>query len=97
LIINDELFRRVSCITHFQISIFQFFKFILRLVLDLGYFQIFGLKSGDEHRPLMLTSARKSSNSLMHIEFELAPINKKSDYRFLLIMEPLTIIYDAVK
>ena len=70
---------------------------MFRLVLDLGYFQIFGLKSVEQHhRPLMLTSATKSLNSLIHIEFELAPIDKKSDYRFLLIMEPLTIIYHAV-
>ncbi|CAF0957019.1 unnamed protein product [Adineta steineri] len=65
------------------------------LVLDLGYFQIYGLKSNENHRPLMLTSATKSLNSLIHIEFELAPTNKVSDYRFLLIMEPLTIIYDG--
>ncbi|CAF0868513.1 unnamed protein product [Adineta ricciae] len=64
-------------------------------VLNLGYFQIFGLKSSDNSRPLMLTSAMKSLNSLIHIEFELAPINKQSDYRFLLLMEPLTIIYHA--
>lgn len=44
----------------------------------------------------MLTSSSKSLNSLIRIEFELAPIHKKSDYRFLLIMEPLTIIYHAV-
>ena len=45
----------------------------------------------------MLTSSSKSLNSLIRIEFELAPIEKKSDYRFILIMEPLTIIYHAVK
>jgi hypothetical protein len=33
---------------------------------------------------------------LVHIEFELAPINKKSDYRFSLTMEPMAIIYHAV-
>jgi len=44
----------------------------------------------------MLTSSSKSLNSLIHIELELAPIEKKSDYRFILIMEPLTIIYHAV-
>jgi len=44
----------------------------------------------------MLTSSSKSLTSLIHIEFELAPIEKKSDYRFILILEPLTIIYHAV-
>jgi len=40
----------------------------------------------------MLTSSSKSLN----IQFELAPIEKISDYRFVLILSPLTIIYHAV-
>ncbi|CAF4563753.1 unnamed protein product, partial [Rotaria sp. Silwood2] len=65
------------------------------LELDFGYFRIFGLKSNQQNRPLILTSSSKSFNSLIHLEFELAPIHKKADFRFLLIMEPLTIIYHA--
>ncbi|CAF5134121.1 unnamed protein product, partial [Rotaria sp. Silwood1] len=57
--------------------------------------RIYGLKSNEQHRPLILTSSSKSLNSLIHLEFELAPIHKKADFRFLLIMEPLTIIYHA--
>ncbi|CAF2599955.1 unnamed protein product [Rotaria sp. Silwood2] len=72
-----------------------FFYKILRLELDFGYFRIFGLKSNQQNRPLILTSSSKSFNSLIHLEFELAPIHKKADFRFLLIMEPLTIIYHA--
>ncbi|CAF3538872.1 unnamed protein product [Rotaria sp. Silwood1] len=64
-------------------------------IFDIGYFRIFGLKSNEQHRPLVLTSSSKSLNSLIHLEFELAPIHKKADFRFLLIMEPLTIIYHA--
>lgn len=32
----------------------------------------------------------------MRMEFELAPIDKKCDYRFLLMVEPMTVIYHAV-
>ncbi|CAF2148160.1 unnamed protein product [Rotaria magnacalcarata] len=65
------------------------------LAIDLGYFRIFGLKCNDHNQPLILTSSSDSLNSLVHIELELAPINKKSDYRFSLTMEPMAIIYDA--
>ncbi|CAF0818142.1 unnamed protein product [Rotaria sordida] len=65
------------------------------VVLDLEYFRIFGLKSNEQHQPLILTSSSKSLNSLIHLEFELAPIHKKADFRFLLIIEPLSVIYHA--
>ncbi|CAF3597071.1 unnamed protein product [Rotaria socialis] len=65
------------------------------LAIDLGYFRIFGLKFNDHNQPLILASTSDSLNSLVHIEFELAPIDKKSDYRFSLTMEPMAIIYDA--
>lgn len=32
----------------------------------------------------------------MHIEFELAPIEKKSDYRFVIIFDAIIILYHAV-
>ncbi|CAF3619599.1 unnamed protein product [Rotaria sp. Silwood1] len=67
----------------------------ISFIFDIGYFRIYGLKSNEQHRPLILTSSSKSLNSLIHLEFELAPIHKKADFRFLLIMEPLTIIYHA--
>ncbi|CAF0799712.1 unnamed protein product [Adineta steineri] len=98
---TEDFFSEESLNTDVQIKIHKLeFNLLspprkIKLVLDLGYFQIYGLKSNENHRPLMLTSATKSLNSLIHIEFELAPINKVSDYRFLLIMEPLTIIYDG--
>jgi hypothetical protein len=39
----------------------------------------------------------KYSAPMMHIEFELFPINAiKSDYRFHLNIQPIIIIYDAV-
>ncbi|CAM4835356.1 unnamed protein product [Rotaria magnacalcarata] len=69
--------------------------FFERLGIDLGYFRIFGFKSNANDQALILTSTCKSLNSLIRIEFELAPINKKSDYRFLLAMEPMAIIYHA--
>lgn len=66
-----------------------------RLVLDLGSIEIYGLKSHEE-RPLILSPSSKSSNAQIHIEFELAPIDKTSDYRFVLLIEPMTIVYHAV-
>ena len=60
--------------------------------------KIFGLKSPGEldQRPAILTPSSKSSQPLFHIEFELAPIEKQSDYRFVLLMEPMTVLYHAV-
>ena len=63
----------------------------------MGDIEIFGLKTPEQlQRPLLLTASSKSCLPLMRMEFELAPIDKKSDYRFSLIFEPITVIYHAV-
>jgi hypothetical protein len=54
------------------------------------------MKTDTQHRPLLVTAASKSSLPLIHSELELSPIDKKSDYKLYLIIEPLKIAYDAV-
>lgn len=54
------------------------------------------MKTNIDYRPLLATSISKSTLPLIHVELELSPIDKKSDYRFYLIIQPLKIAYDAV-
>lgn len=54
------------------------------------------MKTTIDYRPLLATSISKLTLPLIHLELELSPIDKKSDYRFYLIIQPLKIAYDAV-
>ncbi len=47
------------------------------------------------HSPLLL-EMHSSSSPHVHIEFELFPVDQKSDYSLRLNMEPMKIIYDTV-
>ncbi|CAF4500850.1 unnamed protein product, partial [Rotaria sp. Silwood2] len=64
--------------------------------VDLQSFSVFGMKIDNQHRPLLVTAASKSYLPLIHSELEFSPIDKKSDYRLFLVLEPLKISYDAV-
>ncbi|CAF0860696.1 unnamed protein product [Rotaria sordida] len=64
-------------------------------VIDLQSFSVFGMQTDNQHRPLLLTAASTSSLPLIHSELEFSPIDKKSDYRLFLVLEPLKIAYDA--
>jgi hypothetical protein len=65
-------------------------------MIELQSFQIFGVQFDKEHRPLLVSSMLPSHSPLVHIEFELFSVNKNSDYRLELIIEPIQIIYHAV-
>lgn len=54
------------------------------------------MRHNKQHQPALLLEMLPSSFPHMHIEFELFPVDQKSDYRFHLTIEPLKIIYDAV-
>ena len=55
------------------------------------------MQTDNHDRPLLVTSAFKSSLPLIHIELELSPMDKKSDCRLCLVFEPLIITYDSVR
>ena len=54
------------------------------------------MQTVDNQRPLLVTAVSKSSLPLIHSELELSPMDKNSDYRLHLVIEPLRITYDAV-
>jgi hypothetical protein len=54
------------------------------------------MQTDKQHRPLLVTAVSTSSLSLIHSELELSPLDKRSDYRLDLVIEPLKITYDAV-
>ncbi len=81
---------------YFFILFFTCHLLLLRCVIDLQTIQIFGMRHNKQHQPALLLEMLPSSFPHMHIEFELFPVDQKSDYRFHLTIEPLKIIYDAV-
>ena len=73
-----------------------FFLILFRFVVDLQTLAIFGKQTDIQTRPLLATVASQSTLPVIHVELELAPMDKKSDYRLFLVIEPLEIVYDAV-
>ena len=67
-----------------------------RFVIDLQSFSIYGRETDSHQRPLLVSSQSSSPISQMHSELELSPVDKRSDYRFNLLIQPLQIAYDAV-
>jgi hypothetical protein len=65
-------------------------------VIDLQSIQIFGMGYNKQYRPTLLLEMLPSSSPDVHVEFELFPVDQKSDYRLHLTIEPFKIIYDAV-
>ncbi|CAF3407571.1 unnamed protein product [Rotaria socialis] len=63
--------------------------------VDLQSFSLFGMQTDNNHRPPLVMAASVSSLPLIHIELELSAIDKKSDYRLFLVLEPIKITYDA--
>jgi hypothetical protein len=68
----------------------------LRCVIDLQSIYIFGMRYNEQHQPPLLLQMLPSLSPHVHAEFELSPMDQKSDYRLHLTIEPLKIIYDAV-
>ena len=68
-----------------------------RFVIDLQTLALFGKQTDTQTRPLLATVASESTLPVIHVELELAPMDKKSDYRLFLVIEPLKIVYDAVR
>jgi len=54
------------------------------------------MQTDKQQRPVLVTAVSTSSLPLIHSELELSPLDKKSDYRLYLVIEPLSIAYDAV-
>ncbi len=65
-------------------------------MIDLQSIRIFGMRHNKQHRPILLMEMFPSTVPLVHVEFELFPEDRKSDYRLYFTIEPLKIIYDAV-
>ncbi|CAF5003433.1 unnamed protein product, partial [Rotaria sp. Silwood1] len=63
--------------------------------VDLQSISLFGMQTDNQYRPLLVTAASTTILPLIHSELEFSPIDKKSDYRLLLVLEPLKITYDA--
>jgi hypothetical protein len=54
------------------------------------------MQTDKQQRPVLVTAVSTSVLPLIHSELELSPLDKKSDYRLYLVIEPLSITYDAV-
>ncbi len=63
-------------------------------------FQVLGITKTDTmnfNRPVLAQNRTQlEQRSLLHIEYETNPLNKLSDNRIQVRMQPLEIIYDAV-
>ena len=70
---------------------------MLRCSIELQFVRVFGIQRDEQYRPIIIMPMFMSSSPLVHIEFELFSGNQKSDYRLQLIVEPIRIIYDAVR
>lgn len=72
------------------------FSSLFRFNIDLQTLTISGKQTDTPNRPVLATGNAISTLPVIHVELELAPLDKKSDYRLLLRIEPLKIVYDAV-
>lgn len=70
---------------------------INRFTVSLQTMSIHGMETDNRTRPLLATEAIQSNLPLIQIEFELSPLDKKSDYRLYLVIGALRIEYDAVR
>ena len=97
LISNDAQFHRIFCmISQLLISRINFSSCSFRFIIDLQTLTIFGKQTDTQIRPVLATGDAISTLPVIHVELELAPLDKKSDYRLSLRIEPLKIVYDAV-
>ena len=76
--------------------IFINIRFLLRCLIDLQTLHIYGMQSNNQQRPVLIMGTISLDSPFIHIEFELFPVDKKSDYRLCLVIEPLKFFYDAV-
>ena len=73
------------------------YRIARRVKVDTSSLALFGLQNDRSSPPLLIKSIGKSLTPMMSLEFELYPVDKKnSDYRFLLLFEPMSIMYDTV-
>lgn len=97
LISNDMQFHRIFCmISQLSIARINFSSCSFRFNIDLQTLAIFGKQTDTQIRPVLATGDAISTHPVIHVELELAPLDKKSDYRLFLRIEPLKIVYDAV-
>jgi hypothetical protein len=69
---------------------------LLRCIIDVHYIQLSGIRHDNQSQPVLLIEMSPSSSPHAHIEFELFPMDQKSDYRLHFTVEPVKAIYDAV-
>ena len=55
------------------------------------------MKNDRDERITLVMPRRSNQPDLMSSELEFAPLDKKSDYRFHMTMQPLKIVYDSVR
>ncbi|CAF4169559.1 unnamed protein product, partial [Adineta steineri] len=68
----------------------------ISFIIDIQSFSLFGMQTDKQQaRPLLVAENFKSFLPLIHSELEFSPMDKKSDYRLYLLIEPLKITYDA--
>ncbi|CAF0711791.1 unnamed protein product [Adineta steineri] len=67
----------------------------IECMIDLQTVNIYGMKSNNGERPILITGVTSSFSPFVHVEFELFPADKKSDYRLYLVIEPLKVFYDV--
>jgi hypothetical protein len=65
-------------------------------MVDLQTIQIFGMQCNNQKAPILMMGIAPGFSPFVHVEFELFPVDKKSDYRFHMTVEPLKIFHDAV-
>ena len=71
---------------------------VFRFLVSLQSFSIYGMRTTSSSTRSLLVTAKstRSSRPQVHSELELSPIDRRSDYRFHLVIQPLQIAYDAV-
>jgi hypothetical protein len=69
---------------------------LLRCLIDLQYIQVSGMRQNKQIEPILLIEMLSSFSPHVHAEFELFPLDQKSDYRLHMTVAPIRAIYDAV-
>ncbi|CAF1487411.1 unnamed protein product [Rotaria sp. Silwood1] len=83
-------------ITKLDLNLVSSSLIINKFELNFPNFRLYGIEDNKSNRRLLVESISKCFSPLLHIQFELFPINiKRSDYRFHLNIQPIRIIYHA--
>ncbi|CAF1109897.1 unnamed protein product [Adineta ricciae] len=93
---NNELIAYI-CVTDIWMNIKRMsVSRSIECMIDLQTAHIYGMQSNKEQRPILIMGTMSTFSPFVHVEFELFPADKKSDYRLHLVMQPLKVFYDEV-